>query len=142
MSGMPAILWYGGSTVKPGVPLGRMIALISAEPLGLVPVRAVTETTLVIGVPALVMKAFDLLDDPLPVPSRAVVAVAPASEPASGSGQAEAGQGRVRRRGRAASALLVAAEGEDRVDAQADPGRQGDADRLVDPAELPMATQR
>ena len=61
-----------------------MIALISAEPLGLVPVRAVTETTLVIGVPALVMKAFDPLTTHWPSSSRAVVAVAPASEPASG----------------------------------------------------------
>ena len=38
--------------------------------------------------------------------------------------------------GQPALLLLLGAEGEDRVDAEADAGLEGDADRLVDPAEL------
>ena len=51
-------LRYARSTVNPGVPAGTRIALISGEPSGRSPVRAVTVTTLVIGVPELVMNAF------------------------------------------------------------------------------------
>src|SRR5689334_23689974 len=52
---------YDGWTVKPGVPDGTMIAEISFEPSGLVPVTAVTVTRIVISVPELVMNALDPL---------------------------------------------------------------------------------
>ena len=52
-------------------------------------------------------------------------------------GQAEASEGAAGDEvGQKAFLLLLAAVGEDRVDAQADPGRQGDADRLIDIAEF------
>ena len=54
------IFRYAGSTVNPGVPAGTMIAVISRA----VPVRAVTVTNAVIGVPELVMNAFDAVDAP------------------------------------------------------------------------------
>ena len=69
-------------------------------------------------------------------------------EPGAGAGgagvRAGVGLGQAERRERAAGdqvgqpalLLLLGAEAEDRVDAQADAGAQGDADALVDPAEL------
>ena len=69
--------------------------------------------------------------------STALVRVAPASLPASGSVRPNAASARPGDEvGQQALLLLLAAVGEDRVDAQAHPGRQRDADRLVDPAEL------
>ena len=66
--------------MKPGVPLGTMIAEISLSP-----VFAVTVTSDVMSVPELVMKAFAPLITHSPLSSTARVLVAPASEPASGS---------------------------------------------------------
>ena len=68
-----------------GKPVGIMSAEISLSPGPLV--RAVTVTTLVIGVPELVMKAFDPLITQSPVASSSLarVRVAPASLPPSGS---------------------------------------------------------
>ena len=54
------IFRYEGSTVNPGVPAGTMIAVISRA----APVRAVTVTSAVIGVPEFVMNAFDAVDAP------------------------------------------------------------------------------
>ncbi len=69
-------LEYFGATVKPGVPLGTMIALI--PPSG---VRAVTVTKAVMSVPELVMNTLDPLMTHSSPSSRAVVPMRPASEP-------------------------------------------------------------
>ena len=70
--------------MRPGVPDGTMMLEISSGP-----VRAVTVTRLVMGVPELVMKAFAPFSthSPPPAPSRnsARVSVAKASEPPPGS---------------------------------------------------------
>ena len=52
------ILRYGGSTWRPGVRAGTMIALTSVGPPFWPPVRAVMVMMEVIGVPELVMNAF------------------------------------------------------------------------------------
>ena len=112
-------------------------AEICGEPSSLVPVRAVTVTTEVMSVPELVMNALAPLTTHSS-PSRTRLG-------AGGTGVgAGVGLGQAERRERApgdevgqpALLLLLGAVGEDRVDAQADAGRQRDADRLVDPAEL------
>ena len=72
-----------------------------------------------------------------PSSSSALVFVAPASEPAPGSVRPKpASFWPATRSGSQVVLLLVGAEGEDRVDAEADGGLEGDADRLVDPADL------
>ena len=72
-----------------------------------------------------------------PSSSTARVLVAPASEPASGSVRPKPASARpATRSGSQLLLLLVGAEGQDRVDAEADAGLEGDADRLVDAAEL------
>ena len=78
------------------------------------------------------------VDDPLAARrARALVRVAPASQPASGSVRPKPASARpATRSGSQRCLLLLGAVGEDRVDAQADAGRQRDAERLVDPAEL------
>ena len=69
--------------------------------------------------------------------SRARVRVAPASDPASGSVSPNAASARpATRSGSQRSFCSLGAEGQDRVDAEPHAGRQRDADRLVDPAEL------
>ena len=75
-------LRYGGSTTSPGVPAGTTIAEISP-----CPVRAVTVTSDVIGVPELVMKALtpSITHSSAPSSRAAFVRVAPASLPPSGS---------------------------------------------------------
>ena len=96
-----------------------------------------TVTTEVIAVPELVMNAFAPLITHSPPSSTARVRVAPASEPASGSVSPNAGQRPAGDEvGQPALLLLLGAEGQDRVDAQADAGLERDADRLVDAAEL------
>ena len=100
-------------------------------------VRAVTVTIEVIGVPELVMNAFAPSMHP-------VVAVAPGPR-ARGAGVAAAvglGEAEGAERstgdevGQPSLLLLLGAEAEDRVGAEADAGRQRDAHRLVDPADL------
>ncbi len=123
--------------MKPGVPLGTMIVLISGLPLSRVPVRAVTVTRLVMSEPELVMNCLAPSTTHSPFSRTALVRVAPASEPAPGSvrpkpASALAGD-QVRQPG---LALLVGAVLEDRVDAEADRGLEGDPDRLVDAADL------
>ena len=114
-----------------------MIALIWAAPLASTPVRAVTVTTDVMSVPELVMNALAPLTTHSSPSRTALVRVAPASEPASGSVRPNPASARpVDEVGEPALLLRVGAVGEDRVDAQADPRRQGDPDRLVDAAEL------
>ena len=114
-----------------------MIAEICGEPSSLVPVRAVTVTTDVMSVPELVMNALAPSTTHWSPSRVARVRVAPASEPASGLGQPERRERTARDEvGQEALLLLLAAVGEDRVDAEAHPGRQRDADRLVDAAEL------
>jgi hypothetical protein len=73
--------------VKPGVPLGTMIAVSSLLPSALVPVTAVTVTSAVMSVPEFVMKAFEPLITHSPRASSrtARVWVPPASLPAPGS---------------------------------------------------------
>ena len=68
--------------MKPSVPLGTRIALISRLPVASSrPVTAVTVTWEVMRVPELVMNAFDPLISQSPPSCVAVVRVAPASEP-------------------------------------------------------------
>ena len=115
-----------------------MIAEISGRPSSPVPVRAVTVTTEVMSVPELVMNAFEpSTTHCAAASSTALVRVAPASLPASGSVRPKPASARPGDEvGQEALLLGLAAVGEDRVDAQAHAGREGDADRLVDPAEL------
>ena len=77
---------YLFETVSPGVPDGTRIAEISRRP-PCAPVSAVTVTSEVMSVPALVMNALvPLTTHSVPSPdSTAVVRVAPASEPPPGS---------------------------------------------------------
>ena len=76
---------YGADTVKPGVPVGTMIVLISRSPSAPRPLTAVTVTTPLMSVPALVMKVFVPSMTHSSPSSRAVVRVAPASVPPPGS---------------------------------------------------------
>ena len=123
--------------MKPGVPAGTMIALISGRPSSRVPVRAVTVTRLVMSEPELVMNCLAPLTTHSSPTSSALVRVAPASEPAPGSVRPKpASASPATSAGQPALLLLGGAVGQDRVDAQADPGLQGDAHRLVDAAEL------
>ena len=80
-------LEYFFDTVKPGVPLGTMIAEISLRPSSRVPVTAVTVTRPVMSVPELVMNALVPLmtHSPVASSSTARVCVPLASEPAPGS---------------------------------------------------------
>ena len=114
-----------------------MIAEISGVPSSVVPVRAVTVTTEVMSVPELVMNAFA----PSTTHSSAVEGGLGAGGAGVGAGvglgQAEAGERAPGDEvGEEALLLGVGAVREDRVDAEADAGRERDADRLVDPAEL------
>ncbi len=123
--------------MNPGVPAGTRTALIFGVPSSFEPVRAVTVTTEVRSVPELVMNALaPLTTHSLPV-AHGLGARGPGVRPGTGLGQAEAGQGAAGDEvGQPALLLRVGAVAEDRVDAQADARREGDADRLVDPAEL------
>ena len=114
-----------------------MIAEISGRPSSSVPVRAVTVTTEVMSVPELVMNALAPSTTHSPPSSTALVRVAPASRAGVRLGEAEAGERAAGDEvGQPALLLRLGAVGEDRVDAEADAGRQRDADRLVDPPEL------
>jgi hypothetical protein len=75
------IFRYEGSTVNPGVPAGTMMAVMSRA----APVRAVTVTSAVIGVPEFVMNAFEPSMTHSSPSRRARVRVALASLPASDS---------------------------------------------------------
>ncbi len=100
-----------------------MIAEICGEPSSFVPVRAVTVTTDVMSVPELVMNALAPLTTHSSPSRTARVRVAPASEPASGSVRPKPASARPGDEvGQEALLLLLGAEGEDRVDAEADPG--------------------
>ena len=123
--------------MKPGVPEGIMIAEISGRPSSPVPVRAVTVTTEVIDGAGVGDERLGAVDDPLAVVEHRLGARG--TRVAAGI---RLGEPETRERaagdqvGQEALLLGLAAVGEDRVDAQAHPGRQRDADRLVDPAEL------
>ncbi len=80
--------------MKPGVPAGIRIVLISGRPSGRSPVRAVTVTTLVIAVPEFVMNDLAPSTTQLSPSSTALVRVAPASDPASGSVRPKAASAR------------------------------------------------
>ena len=85
------------------------------------------------------MNAFSPLitHSPVASSSTALVRVPPASLPASGSVRPKPPRARPAQQvGQPALALLLGAELEDRVGAEADPGLEGDGHRLVDPAEL------
>ena len=116
-----------------------MIVLISGGCDPGTSVRAVTVTRLVIGVPEFVMNAFSpsITHSPAASSSTARVRVPPASLPGLGLGEAEAAEGAARAQvGQPLLALLLGAEDEDRVGAEADAGLERDRHRLVDPAEL------
>ena len=99
--------------------------------------RAVTVTTEVISEPELVMNCLAPLTTHSPSTSSALVLVAPASEPGTGLGEAEAGERAAGDQvGQPLLLLLVGAEGQDRVDAEADGRLERDAHRLVDAADL------
>jgi hypothetical protein len=121
--------------VKPGVPAGTRIALICGEPSALVPVRAVTVTTEVRSLPELVMNALAPLTTHSS-PSRTAGCGWHRRRNRRRLGEAERASARPRRGREEALLLLLAAVAEDRVDAEADTGAEGDPDRLVDPAEL------
>ena len=82
-------LLYAFCAVKPGVSVGTRMVEISFFSLPsavvVVPVTAVTVTSLVMSVPELVMNSLLPLTTQLPSLSSARVRVPPASEPASGS---------------------------------------------------------
>ena len=83
------------------------------------------------------MNCLEPLTTHSPSTSSARVLVAPASEPAPGSVRPNPASARpATRSGSQRLLLLVGPEGQDRVDAQPDGGLEGDADRLVDPADL------
>ena len=113
------------------------MALICGEPSALVPVRAVTVTTEVRSLPELVMNALAPLTTHWS-PSRVGAGAGGAGVgAATGLGQPERREGAAGDEvGQEALLLLVAAEAEDRVDAEADARAQGDADGLVDATEL------
>ena len=117
--------------ISPGVPAGMTNAEMPSS------VRAVTVTIEVIEVPQLVMNALAPSITHSSPSRRARVRVAPASLPPSGLGQPERAERATGDQvGQPALLLLVVAEPVDRVGAEADAGRQRDAHRLVDPAEL------
>ena len=123
--------------MKPGVPEGIMIAEISGRPSSSVPVRAVTVTTEVIVGAGVGDERLGAVDDPLAVLEHRLGAGGTGVAAGIRLGEAEARERAAGDEvGQEALLLVLAAVGEDRVDAQADAGRQGDADRLVDPAEL------
>ena len=125
--------------MKPGVPLGTMIVLISGfgRPSAGSPVRAVTVTRLVMSEPELVMNCLAPLTTHSPFSSTALVRVAPGVGAGAGLGEAEAGEPLAGDQvGQPGLLLLVGAVGEDRVDAEADRGLERDPHRLVDPADL------
>ena len=103
------------------------------------PVRAVTVTIEVIGVPEFVMNAFDPVDHPLVggLVERGLGPGGAGVAAAVGLGQPEGAERPAGDQvGQPALALLLGAEREDRVGAEAHAGRQRDAQRLVDPADL------
>ena len=114
-----------------------MIALISGRPSSRVPVRAVTVTRLVIAEPELVMNCLAPLTTHSSPTQLGLGAGGAGVGAGARLGEAEAGE-RVARdeAGQPGVLLLVGAVGQERVDAQADAGLQGDAHRLVDAAEL------
>ena len=102
-------------------------------------VRAVTVTIEVMSVPELVMNAFSPLMHPLAggLVEHGLGAGAAGVAAGVGLGQAEAAERPAGAQvGQPALALLLGAEVEDRVGAEADAGLERDRHRLVDPGEL------
>ena len=134
-------LSYAGSTTNPSVPDGTMIALISgfSSPPALGAHAGArgdghARGDVGAGVGDELLRA---VDDP-----RVVDELGPRARRAGVGAGAGLGEAEARERatgdevGQPLLTLLVGAEGQDRVDAEADAGLEGDADRLVDPTEL------
>ena len=141
VQGVPAELVVGRLGHEAGRAGGTQQAEISAssvpEELVVVPVRAVTATTEVIAEPELVMNCLVPSSTHSPSTSSALVRVAPASEPAPGSVSPK--PARVRPATRSGShCCFCSSVPKVRIGLmpRPDAGLEGDADRLVDPAEL------